>query len=171
MSNTHFPSLDAAALKSKVASAMRRGMPLLPFGGSATFKEIDAAAVEQAPHLGAISFEEIQDTRLPPISLRPRDWPALDVTYALIDEHRLSLVWLHLDQGGTRMRVSCFANARHQPALIVPKTLRADGRFLPEITLVGPGASAEGIVDNVVRCALDGGIIMLARHLVAQRAA
>ncbi|MBY0332287.1 MAG: hypothetical protein K2X49_16640 [Acetobacteraceae bacterium] len=156
---------DAATLKTMASRAMTDGIRILPLEDHFGFGKAESEAVRDARHLGTITYEEIEATDPPPISLHPAHWPGRNATYTLLDEDRISLIWLHLDKAGSRMRVSTFANmATGSPMLVLPMTLHANGDFLPIMTVFVPGQSALEMVENIARCGLHGGSLMLARY-------
>ncbi len=154
-------------ITSKVIGEMPKGIRMLPSDFRISFDENDLEEFGRAFYLGIITYDEIEAAVLPPLDIRPNAWPSTSVTYVLEDGKIHLLNWLRWTTGG----VSIFTFSQSASALNVnvPCKLTPDGVLRPAMQFVGASARVDGMGMNAARCALDGGVIMLARYSAGQQ--
>ena len=150
-----------------VVQALSTGIRVLPSSSSFRFRTSDTEALAEATFLGTIDYDDVEQTDVPPIDVRPQSWPTSDITYLLQTGGELGLIWLRLVAEALRIYVFSYADSR--PCLIAPSEMLFDGSFKPLIQIVGDYPGADEMVANATRCALDGAMIMLARANAAGR--
>jgi len=159
------PQGALTTIKANIRRRMRDGITVVPIDMVQEFSQAEIERVAKAPHLGTITYEEIENLPSPPFSLNPGFWPAQDVTFRLLDGKLANFVWLTLEPGskGNKLRVRVFLSPNSEQGLmLMPTTLHADGTFGFDMQVIAANVSAYEGALNAARCALDGGGVMLA---------